>query len=206
MSRADATGLTFYPVDHALTLFWLPSCSTIARMTKESAMTSRLWVVAALMAGLSSGCSSENHGTTQNPDASGDSIDDSAHCSLTPEAHRPAPITCAPSTGGVADQCTTDDQCSSGAMCGCSTYFNGNVIHSNLCIATQCQVDNDCGPGGFCSPSFTGHCSSLTGFYCHTTADSCSSNACCTDPARPLCEYAPQLGHWACQSVIVCNG
>lgn len=182
-------------------------------------MRARTWIVAAFIAGFLWGCSSEKHQTTQNPegapdgnvanDTGGDV--DRSRCTGIPAqpAHRRDPTTCAASAGGpgLSDQCTTDDQCPPGAACGCATDFSGNAIHVNVCMNTGCRVDSDCGPGGVCSPSFTGHCSSLTGYYCHSAADDCTGHSdCCVDPARQACQYSPELGHWTCQAVIPCNG
>jgi len=122
-------------------------------------MTARMGIVAALGASFVLSCSSENHGTIQNPEgqpdagSDGDANGDLAHCPGSPGPHRPEPIACAPSAGGLADQCTTDDQCPTGSVCKCSTDFYGNAAHSNSCIETQCRVDSDCGAGGTCSPS-----------------------------------------------------
>lgn len=105
------------------------------------------------------------------------------------------------------DQCLTDTDCASGMACGCAAEFHGNAFHTNACVSSQCRVDSDCGQGGACSPSYSGYCGSLTGYYCHSPADTCAANADCNcDPARPLCRYQATLGHWSCQAIIICNG
>lgn len=107
----------------------------------------------------------------------------------------------------IVDQCLTDGDCTNGMACGCASDFGGNAMHTNRCVLTQCRVDADCGQDGACSPSHAGPCSSLTGYYCHSSADTCSANADCTcDPDRPACLYQPTLGHWACQARIICSG
>jgi hypothetical protein len=183
-------------------------------------MRPKMWLVAMFVVGFVLGCSSERHGATQNPegapdgdvtnDASGDA--GPARCAASGKAapvRRDDPSTCAATTGapGLTDQCTTDDQCAGGTACGCASDFFGNALHTNTCVDAQCRVDSDCGVGNVCSPSFSGHCGSLTGYFCHSSADEClASGDCCADPARPTCQYSTQLGHWACQAVIVCNG
>ena len=182
-------------------------------------MRGRAWIAGAFIAGVMSGCSSEKHQTTQNlegipdGDVAGDGGGevDGSRCSGVPAlpTHRRDPVTCSASAvpAGISDQCTTDDQCQAGTACGCATDFHGNAIHVNMCVSAGCRVDGDCGPGGVCSPSFTGHCGSLAGFYCHSAADECTGHGdCCVDPARQACQYSPELGHWTCQAAIPCNG
>ncbi|HET6151064.1 MAG TPA: hypothetical protein VFH68_26245 [Polyangia bacterium] len=141
-------------------------------------------------------------------DAGGDAAGegDGARCGAVPAVplRRHDPTTCAATP--LIDQCTTDQQCPAGEACGCAADFYGNVAHTNVCVTAQCRLDSDCGPGGVCSPSFTGHCGSLTGYYCHSAADECLGQSDCCDRARPSCQYSPELGHWACQATIVCNG
>jgi hypothetical protein len=104
-----------------------------------------------------------------------------------------------------ADGCLSDTDCGAGQACVCADMLRGNIFHTNRCMDTSCRVDADCGAGGLCSPSYSSHCSSLGGYYCHTAADTCRTNAdCCGD--APTCLYQAPLGHWACQAVIVCNG
>jgi hypothetical protein len=104
------------------------------------------------------------------------------------------------------DACLTDSDCPSGQACGCSTQFGGNAIHTNACIPAECRVNTDCGSGGICSPAQIGYCGSLSGYYCHSTADTCTTAADCCDRSTPACEYEPTLGHFACQANSVCGG
>jgi hypothetical protein len=110
------------------------------------------------------------------------------------------------------DQCLTDGDCASNQACGCASQFGGNAIHTNLCVPAACHVDADCGPGGYCSPATNDRCGSLSGYHCHKAADTCHSNADC--PATQdggitfsqTCAYVPELDHWACAAVAICNG
>jgi hypothetical protein len=79
------------------------------------------------------------------------------------------------------------------------------LVHTNVCVPAQCRTDADCGPNGACSPSFDGFCAALSGYHCHSAADSCNSNSdCCSD--TPECTYQPALGHFACAAFVVCMG
>jgi Cys-rich repeat protein len=106
------------------------------------------------------------------------------------------------------DQCVTDSDCPTGQACGCADSFGGNAVHFNECVPTQCRTDSDCGTGFTCSPSNAGYCSSLTGFYCHSAADTCATSADCCPGSEPFqeCVYQPVLGHFACQAGVVCSG
>ncbi len=106
------------------------------------------------------------------------------------------------------DQCLLDSDCGSGMLCACTSQlgYRGNAIQSgNQCIATNCRLDSDCGSGGVCSPSNGDSCGGLSGFFCHSAADTCLTNADCCG-STPSCVYQPTLGHWACQAVSVCTG
>jgi hypothetical protein len=111
------------------------------------------------------------------------------------------------------DQCLVDSDCPSGQACRCANQQGGNALHRNSCVPTGCRVDADCGPGGTCSPDISGFCSSLTGYQCHSSLDTCHSDADCCDntpdtppDARRRCGYQPELGHWACAALLLCNG
>jgi len=104
------------------------------------------------------------------------------------------------------DACLVDGDCPAGSTCGCAAdYYGGNGGHVNLCFPSPCRVDSDCGASGVCSPSFSGYCGALTGFYCHSTADTCNTDADCCG-STTACRYQPALGHWACQNTQVCSG
>jgi hypothetical protein len=106
------------------------------------------------------------------------------------------------------DQCLTDADCANGGACGCSSdYYGGNIAyHPNICVPANCHVDADCGAGGFCSPS-RGRCGTFTGFYCHTSADTCvDPTADCAGCSNTnACVYAPTVGAFVC-GLSVCNG
>jgi hypothetical protein len=105
------------------------------------------------------------------------------------------------------DACLTDDDCASGQACGCSaTVANANHLLTNACVVAQCRVDADCGKGGICSPSPTSSCGGLSGLYCHSAADTCTTDADCCDATKPSCLYQQTLGHFACQAPLGCNG
>jgi hypothetical protein len=105
------------------------------------------------------------------------------------------------------DQCLSDSDCGVGMGCACgSDYINARDVHTNNCVPAQCHVDADCGAGGLCSPARTGDCGA-SGFYCHSAADTCTTDAdCCDEPAQPNCLYQPTIGHWACQGLLICSG
>jgi hypothetical protein len=104
------------------------------------------------------------------------------------------------------DQCLSDSDCPSGQACGCATQFAGNAFHTNRCVPSNCRVDSDCGENGFCSDTSSGYCGSFSGFYCHTPADQCHTDADCSSVSTPTCSYQPMLGYWACQAHSVCTG
>ena len=103
------------------------------------------------------------------------------------------------------DQCLVDSDCPSGQACRCSNQLRGNVFAGNSCVPTGCRVDADCRPNGTCSPDTSGRCGSLSGYQCHSASDTCNSDADCCG-STPRCGYQPELGHWACSAVILCNG
>jgi hypothetical protein len=110
------------------------------------------------------------------------------------------------------DTCFSDADCPSGTLCACR-----NVAHAdqgaNVCLRSNCRTDADCGPGGYCSPSFDAGCGAyfgVTGWWCHTAADTCTKDSDCA--AQDLgqgdgnfCGFFPQVGHWQC-AVTSCVG
>jgi hypothetical protein len=104
------------------------------------------------------------------------------------------------------DACRTDSDCQTGFACICAgDFYGGNGIHGNVCVTSQCRVDADCGPAEVCSPSFGEGCGGPSGVFCHSSADTCGTDADCCG-STPGCRYQSTLGHWACQSVALCNG
>ena len=105
----------------------------------------------------------------------------------------------------VFDPCLADSDCPSGQACRCSNQLRGDVGAGNSCVLTGCRVDADCGPSGTCSPDASGYCGAVDGYYCHTAADTCNSDADCCGGTR-RCGYQQELGHWACTAIVVCSG
>src|SRR5262249_16495291 len=104
------------------------------------------------------------------------------------------------------DDCLTDADCGSTAVCACSTdYYGGNAqYHKNICAPGNCRVDADCGAGGYCSPSH-GYCGSVESFNCHGPADSCVDATMDCVGCGNACVYAPTTGAFVCASQI-CAG
>ena len=104
------------------------------------------------------------------------------------------------------DECMTDDDCGSNAVCACSTdYYGGNAqFHPNRCVPANCRIDADCGAGGYCSPS-RGYCGSFDGFFCHGPADSCVDSTMDCRYCGTQCVYAPTTGAFVCGAPI-CAG
>jgi hypothetical protein len=123
----------------------------------------------------------------------------------------PAPDAALPSygggnlDGGSPDLCITDGDCADGGVCSCkgATRAYAGASNGNACIPANCRVDSDCGPGGACSPTVNPNCGGfygIQGYYCHTCADQCLSDADCTSDSGPdgYCAYDPSIGYWAC--------
>ena len=69
-----------------------------------------------------------------------------------------------------------------------------------LCCDGFCRPSDPQNPASpkVCQPPTSGTCSGIS--------EKCATDADCCDPSRPLCRYQTELGHWACQGIIVCNG
>jgi hypothetical protein len=105
----------------------------------------------------------------------------------------------------TSDACFVDSECPADSACACAgDYYGGNGMHPNLCIRGQCRSDADCG-GRACSPSFSLRCGGLAGNFCHTSTDSCNTDADCCG-STPWCRYQAPLGAWVCEAITVCNG
>jgi hypothetical protein len=101
------------------------------------------------------------------------------------------------------DQCFADSDCGSGVPCNCRT--SPSDFSNNWCVTgSNCVLDSDCGPGGYCSPSMIdvlGSCPGCeSGFFCHTSSDTCLDDTDCTAGVMPTCAYA-QSDHWACAGI-----
>jgi hypothetical protein len=101
------------------------------------------------------------------------------------------------------DACAKDTDCPSGKLCVChgSAFTSGA---GNTCIEGNCRVDADCGAGSYCSPSHgTTGCGAVTGYYCHTAADTCLDDSDCGGSTR-VCGWSPGDNHWKCQQEQLC--
>jgi len=102
------------------------------------------------------------------------------------------------------DQCFADFDCGSGVPCNCRT--SPSDFANNWCITgSNCVLDSNCGPGGYCSPSMIdvlGSCPGCgSGFFCHTSSDTCLNDSDCSAGVMPTCAYAPQTGRWGCATI-----
>ncbi len=102
------------------------------------------------------------------------------------------------------DTCSGDTDCPTGQLCVChgSPYTSGE---GNTCRAGNCRVDSDCGPQGYCSPSPSGGCGSVGGYYCHTAADTCANDSDCGELGEDTCIWSSTDGRWECQMAELCG-
>jgi hypothetical protein len=119
---------------------------------------------------------------------------------------------CVENSGGGArmcfcsyDTCAHDTDCPAGKLCAChgSSYLTGG----NTCLDGNCRVDGDCGAGGYCSPSRGGGCGGLSGYYCHTSGDTCVDDTDCkSDGGGPqMCAFMPSTTkRWECTPQMLC--
>jgi collagen type I alpha len=105
------------------------------------------------------------------------------------------------------DTCTTDADCAQmGGPCVCRPDAQGVVAPTtsaaNMCLAGNCRVDADCGAGGYCSPTLgsCGNYGGVTGYYCHTTKDTCVDDSDCAAKSAGDCRYNPAISGWDCES------
>jgi hypothetical protein len=123
---------------------------------------------------------------------------DCQNTSLGPSGH------CVESECGY-DECLTDGDCGAGTICVCSSVVGGGVgTHVNRCIPSNCATDGDCGPGNYCAPS-RGYCGGTEGFYCTSGADTCVDPQTDCSCGGNTCDYAPEIGHFAC-GTTTCSG
>ncbi len=103
------------------------------------------------------------------------------------------------------DQCLVDSDCPSGNVCLCAADAGGgDSVHHNVCVPANCRIDSDCGANEYCSPS-RGYCGGVSGFYCHSSRDTCvdvTTDCACGGNA---CVYAPTVGYFVC-GTLVCMG
>jgi hypothetical protein len=102
------------------------------------------------------------------------------------------------------DGCLVDSDCGPGEACACAPFPGG--YGGNHCVSAECRVNADCGPGGVCAPSRADSCGRIVdGYHCHAAADSCNTDAdCCA--TTPSCRYDSSVGHWNCETALICNG
>jgi len=111
-----------------------------------------------------------------------------------------------------ADQCLADEDCPAGTACGCSSQVVGLGPQGNTCWPSSCRSDADCAETRLCSPTRGGLCESLSGYQCHTSADTCHVDGDCPASSGAIydfgskCDYAPEVGHWECIVVTHCGG
>jgi len=98
-----------------------------------------------------------------------------------------------------------DTDCKTGELCVChgSAYTDGQ---GNTCMPGNCRVDSDCGTAGFCSPSHgTSGCGGVTGYYCHTVADTCTNDSDCSGSPIDVCAWSAKQSRWTCQRSLLCG-
>ena len=105
------------------------------------------------------------------------------------------------------DGCLKDDDCAGAhgatgvCVCqaphgnGCGTPF----ISGNACVPSNCRLDSDCSPCSKCRLEQS--CGQVTGFYCETKLDTCSTNADC---GTGFCSFRGD--RWACVNDVACAG
>jgi hypothetical protein len=118
---------------------------------------------------------------------------------------------CIQNNGGAAecvcsyDTCLHDTDCPTGQLCVChgSGYSDG---YGNTCMPGNCRVDSDCGADGYCSPSHgTSGCGEVTGYYCHTSRDTCTNdNECGSMGSFDVCAWSESDKRWECLNFTPC--
>ena len=163
-------------------------------------------------------CSGSSDSGATNVDGGGDAPSGDGGSCRAASAHRPTDSACAsnadagPIDGGCGgtitphDDCLSDDDCSAhGAsdVCACQAPSGGGCgaapVTGNACVPANCKSDSDCSECGACIPEYT--CGVVTGYYCATRADACSSNADCS---AGLCLF--RNGHFSCVTDVACAG
>lgn len=105
------------------------------------------------------------------------------------------------------DACLVDGDCAGGhgasGVCVCQSPGGQGCgvppVTGNACVASNCHVDSDCTACGLCRVEES--CGSVTGYYCESPADECSSN---TDCGGGFCTF--QGDHFVCRNDIACAG
>lgn len=96
----------------------------------------------------------------------------------------------------VYDQCATDENCTAGKVCFCTSTSAARCLSVG-----NCRTDADCGTGpyAYCSASMGMDCGgihSVDGYHCHTPQDSCIDNSDCT--GNQYCDFNDYEGRWKC--------
>jgi hypothetical protein len=92
---------------------------------------------------------------------------------------------------GASDVCV----CQAPQGQGCGTP----PITGNACVPSSCHVDTDCASCGRCRIEQS--CGVVTGYYCESPSDTCSSNADC---GSGFCTF--QGDHFSCRNDVACAG
>ena len=112
------------------------------------------------------------------------------------------PIACGQSCS--YDQCATDADCAGNTPCVCRSSASDSA--PNVCQGGgNCRIDADCGPGGYCSGSippdrcngylFICDFSCGSGYFCHTSKDTCTDNSDCMGG---FCGFDLDSQSWRC--------
>ncbi|HTA21117.1 MAG TPA: hypothetical protein VK989_17620 [Polyangia bacterium] len=91
--------------------------------------------------------------------------------------------------GCVYDRCASDADCGGRGPCQCASLEVGNS-----CLAGNCTIDADCGVGGYCSPVADPCTGIVSGYWCHTSRDTCVDNVDCAGH----CTYLATNARWTC--------
>jgi hypothetical protein len=95
------------------------------------------------------------------------------------------------------DACSSDLDCTNGAVCDCGTGEGG----TNRCVKSQCRTDAECGTDGYCSPSQQVCSSLIEGWYCHSSADTCRNDSdCASGMLGQLCMFTGS--HFECSGGV----
>jgi hypothetical protein len=105
------------------------------------------------------------------------------------------------------DECTTDDQCtaahSATDVCACQAPrgmgCGAGTVAGNVCVPANCHSDSECSACGECRQE--SGCGVITGYYCATPLDECSTNADC---GSGFCTFKGD--RWKCDTTVACAG
>ena len=117
---------------------------------------------------------------------------------------------CKPMNGRLGcryDECLADGECSDGRTCKCAQ--SSRELGTNKCLPGNCRVDGDCGAPGYCSPTVDDCGIPVTGYYCHTRYDQCTSDADCFEADSTsgprYCMYSLSAALWRCNYTSRCT-